>query len=43
MVEKLNSKQASIIGMQQEIDNLTVKPNLILTDAEKLSVVYPVM
>ncbi|MFW4370784.1 MAG: ribonuclease HII [Spiroplasma sp. hy2] len=40
MVETLNPKQASIIGMQQAIDNLMVKPDIILTDAEKLGPFY---
>lgn len=40
MVETLNPKQASIIGMQNAIDKLTVKPGLILTDAEKLAPSY---
>lgn len=40
MVETLNPKQASIIGMQQAIDNLMVKPDIILTDAEKLRPSY---
>ncbi|MFJ1522549.1 ribonuclease HII [Spiroplasma sp. ald] len=40
MVEILNPKQASIIGMQQAIDNLMVKPDIILTDAEKLGPFY---
>ncbi|ELL44293.1 ribonuclease HII [Spiroplasma melliferum] len=40
MVEELNPKQASIFGMQQAIDNLMVKPDIILTDAEKLGPSY---
>ncbi|MBW3058183.1 ribonuclease HII [Spiroplasma poulsonii] len=40
MVETLNPKQASIVGMQNAIDKLTVKPDLILTDAEKLAPSY---
>ncbi|WP_425380333.1 ribonuclease HII [Spiroplasma endosymbiont of Stenodema calcarata] len=40
MVETLNPKQASIIGMQKAIDNLAIKPDLILTDAEKLAASY---
>ncbi|AHF61369.1 hypothetical protein P344_05935 [Spiroplasma mirum ATCC 29335] len=37
-VEEMNPKQASIFGMEQTIQMLKVKPDLNLTDAEKLSV-----
>nr|WP_233485648.1 ribonuclease HII [Spiroplasma sp. ChiS] len=40
MVEELNPKQASIFGMQQAIDNLMVKSDIILIDAEKLGPSY---
>ncbi|WFG96798.1 ribonuclease HII [Spiroplasma citri] len=40
MVEELNPKQASIFRMQQAIDNLMVKSDIILTDAEKLGPSY---
>ncbi|WP_235511252.1 hypothetical protein [Spiroplasma kunkelii] len=35
MVENFNPKQESIIGMQQAIDNLMIKPDIILTDITK--------
>ncbi|UZQ29808.1 MAG: ribonuclease HII [Spiroplasma phoeniceum] len=40
IVETLNPKQSSIIGMQRAIDNLMVKPDIILTDSEKLDPSY---
>ncbi|WP_368486786.1 ribonuclease HII [Spiroplasma sp. DGKH1] len=36
-VEEMNPKRASIFGMEQTIQMLKVKPDLNLTDAEKLS------
>ncbi|AHF58155.1 ribonuclease HII [Spiroplasma eriocheiris] len=36
-VEEMNPKQASIFGMEQTIQMLKIKPDLNLTDAEKLS------
>ncbi|AGM24827.1 ribonuclease HII [Spiroplasma chrysopicola] len=35
-VEQLNPKRASIVGMERAILGLTIKPDLILTDAEKI-------
>ncbi|AGM25859.1 ribonuclease HII [Spiroplasma syrphidicola EA-1] len=35
-VEDLNPKRASIVGMERAISRLSVKPDLILTDAEKI-------
>ncbi len=39
-IEKLNPKKASIIGMERAINLLKVKPDYILTDAEKLNSKY---
>ncbi len=39
-VEKYNPKKASIIGMEKCIEELKIKPNFILTDAEKINFKY---
>jgi ribonuclease HII len=39
-VDTLNPKQASIVGMKKTIDELKIRPDVCLIDAEKLNVSY---
>lgn len=41
VIDDINIKQASRLAMKQAVESLSVKPDFVLVDAEKLDITYP--